>query len=1763
MNAPKNVSLTVSRNDVEEMLRGFMAKVLPSAPTDADMQIPFLEMGANSLALMEVQRAVETEYGLTISIPQFFQELTNINALVDYIVEKQPSVSVKIEVEDKQAQSIAEPTIKTPTPLKNNNQLNTLATDVDDLQTILSRQLETASKAINQVVAKQLQFLQELEATEDSTPLTKTPEATLKTKPQNGQPKSKNNDESASTQKAIKSSSTTVMHRMLSPLETRARGLTAKQSEHLETLIQTYTEKTKVSKALASKHRASLADSRAAVGFRFTTKEMLYPIVGRQGKGSRVWDVDGNEYIDITMGQGVTLFGHHPKFIDEALADPENDTMMLGPRSPHVGEAAQLACEMTGMDRVTFTNSGTEAVMVALRLARAATGRNKIVMFENAYHGHADNVMGRPVKNEDQLSSVPVAPGITQGSVDDIWLLDYGSDSALEYIKAHGHEIAAVMVEPVQSRRPDLQPRTFLHELRHITEQSGSLLMFDEMITGFRVHQGGAQAWFGVKADIATYGKVLAGGMPIGMVAGDAKYMDAIDGGAWQYGDNSYPEADRTIFGGTFCQHPTAMITTLATLRYLKQEGPQLQERLNEKTKMLAAELNEYFDAQQIPMRVIHFGSLFRFSFEGNFELLFYHMMQKGIFIWEWRNYFLSTAHTDEDINDIISAVKESVTALQEGGFITQRKNESELPEPTELNEAQKQLLTLAEIIPEGSKAYHISPLLALKGKLQVKTLKLAVREVMRRHDALRTVIVNQQQQILPLNSFKNVDLTYTDLSQELSPEKALTESLSAHAERAFDLSSDPLFEVHLYCMAENEHRLLIKAHHIVTDGLSVNLIVHDLTALYNANLQGVANTLATPMQFSEYLNWQKNASFDKQKAYWLTQLSGELPVLDLPVDRPEPLHKTYRGGRYCQEISAPLLAKIQLLSRNQSCTDFMTLFSIYALWLHRLCQQDDLLIGIPVAGRNLKGADELVGYATHLIPVRSRATWNQPFNEYLRSMRDTLLASYENQDLPFSELLNEENFKSRRSNLISAIFNLDRPGAAPNMDDVEVKWLSQPVHYTAFPITLNLTEVDNGMVLECDFSRDLFDTSSIERYVDSFFTILENVIEKPEQTLDCVPLLNAHNQKRLFTDWNNTTKEYNAENTIIERFETQTTLTPTAIALYQGETAITYEALNSQANQLAVWLQNQGVQAETVVGVCLERSANLIVSLLAILKAGGAYLPLDPAYPTQRLQFMVEDADVTTLLTQSSISKHFDGLNHIHSLCLDTQQKNYINNPQNNLEHQIKPTDLAYLIYTSGSTGKPKGTLIEHRNLSNYIYWASEYYQVSQGDGAPLHSSISFDATITSLFLPLLNGRALTLLPEDEKQEIEHICSALQSDKEWSFIKLTPAHLELVNVMVPNEKLGQQTQCVVLGGDALLNSQIKPWQAFATDTRIINEYGPTETVVGCCVYQADPNLPTNNTVNSVPIGKPIANTQLYVLDQNKQPVPIGVKGELYIAGNGVARGYYKQENLTAARFIQISETGISALEPEENNTRLYRTGDIVKYMPDGNLVYLGRSDNQIKLRGYRIELGEIENAITQENQIREAVVTINKKTEKDIRLNAYVVINSGFVFDEQQLRSSLINLLPAHMLPSTFTELESLPLTANGKVDRTALPEPNAIRSKIASALVNPSNEAEKKIASMWRELLGIEQLSVNDNFFELGGHSLLVIPLRDQLQTMFEKPLLPVDIFRLPTIAAQARFMTKTLETQQPTKSENIKQRASRQRQAFKKKKQRNQSA
>lgn len=698
MNAPINQNLQTATTVVDHYepilnkLLQLFSELFRVAPEEIDIHSPFVELGADSLVLLSGARVIEDNFGVKIDIRQFFEEISSVSAIAHYLnsIESaktapvtQPAVISTVAITSPQSmqasiQTASHSTQPMPAMVAHAVPAMPVMPASISINTGNNAALNQLILAQTQLMTQQLMLMQSLgarptvNAPTALAPAQTTPQAIHpQTSPSVPVPQSAGQSTPVAASAAQPSEDRSSPLRALNiPITPTVGNLTDQQSKYLNDLIDRYQKKTPKSKALVQRSRKGLADSRASIGFRFSTKEILYPITGVDSTGSRIWDVDGNNYIDLTMGFGVLLFGSKPAFLQGIIEQELEHGFQLGPRSIHMPEITELFTELTGHDRVAFTNSGTEAVMIAMRLARSATGRNKIVIFDGAYNGHSDGTLVKSIVVNGELISEPLAPGVPPNIAKDVLVLEYGTEKSLEIIREHAHELAAVLVEPVQSRRLDFQPFEFLKQLRTLTAEKDIALIFDEMVSGFRAHPAGVQGLLGIKADLATYGKIIGGGLPIGAVAGSSRFMDGIDGGYWEYGDASYPKATRTYFGGTFCQHPLSMATCLTTLRKLKAEGPELQAKLTERTTKLANTLNAFFETENIPMKVLHFASTFQFKFSGNLELFYYQLLEKGVYIWEWRACFLSTAHTDQDLDELIQAVKDSVIALREGGYI-------------------------------------------------------------------------------------------------------------------------------------------------------------------------------------------------------------------------------------------------------------------------------------------------------------------------------------------------------------------------------------------------------------------------------------------------------------------------------------------------------------------------------------------------------------------------------------------------------------------------------------------------------------------------------------------------------------------------------------------------------------------------------------------------------------------------------------------------------------------------------------------------------------------------------------------------------------------------------------------------------------------------------------------------------------------------------------------------------------------------------------
>jgi len=1700
------------RSDVLTSLKLLIDEVLPNVHEDDLLQRPFLEMGANSLVLMELQKMVEEQWGLELKLPMFFEELTNLEALIDFVeLNGKKRIAKNPNEDDAESQT----RVLTLGGEQSGELSPRVGLDSGPLQDLLTAQIQGATVAMNALLERQLGFLKENFSTSDYPNAASKQSKTVKGSDLSGLTATRG----SFSESRIGSNSTPAIRpqTMLRPLEIRARGLTDKQHRHLENLIERYTRKTARSKRAAECARSALADSRASVGFRFTTKEMLYPIVGARSAGSKIWDIDDNEYVDITMGQGVTLFGHHPPFIDEAVRGRATDSMELGPRPPEAAEAANLIAEMSGMERVTFTNSGTEAVMAAIRLARAATGRNKIVTFVGSYHGHADNVMGIPNPRDPLGAARPASSGIPEAAVQDLIILEYGEESALEAIRLNQSEIAAVVVEPVQSRRPDLQPREFLHDLRALTTDIGAILVFDEMITGFRVHQRGAQGWFDVQADIATYGKVVGGGMPIGVVAGRNGLMDPIDGGVWSYGDSSYPEVERVIFGGTFCQHPLVMASTLATLRHLKEQGPGLQQTLNQRTNQLKERLNRFFQDEEMPIAIVNFGSLFRFDFKENLELLFYHLMEKGVFIWEWRNYFLSTAHSEADIDFVAEQICESALELRRGGFLSGQVSDPGKQVHAQcgdvhfkLSDAQNQLLTLSRLTGVGSKAYQVGGTVELDGTLSFAKLSSAYRQAVDDHQALFCLPRDSKDRTSRRVSPPDLELVgqYTAFS-----DPNLQAWLDQPMDIDFDLETGPLIRAFAAKVQDKKVILRIVAHHFIFDGISMNLLFRDIVNRYgdedsDKSRGGVGKS------FGEYLAYMDTQVFEKEREFWIERLANLPRTLNFPRDVSESARKSFRCHRFTYTFEHDKTRQLKQQAASSGCTEFMYFFALYAAWLRRLTNAEEFILGVPVTGRPSREFNETLGYFTHLLPIRIDSSSCQSDSDFIAVARRSLLEAYEHQSLPYSEiikLLGPKITGLGDEPLIRALFNFDQPGELKGPLGTKARWLPTPAGYTAFGMICNVTVSEENYFIELSFEADRISKSLANELGEGFVHGINQTLLSSSGIHFPRDAVSEHSIRRQL-DCFEKGPGCAISGHVLPSIESVFLSNPDSVAIEQGDEFCTFRELQRRSTEIVERIHQLEVPAQSRVVVSGVHSIDLVAVMIGVMRAGLVLVPVDPSIPQSRKEWICKDSDAA-LIFVDEILNEWRAVNAkqvlISTGVIDPSVELVESTGTNNSNRQT--ADSAYILYTSGSTGNPKGVIISQRAFANYVSWAADYYDLRSGSGAVFHGSIGFDATLTSIFPPLSVGQRI-IIPLSSRDPIDGIASLVRARRSLSLLKLTPTHLELLNANLNHQIPNDSVQCLVLGGEALKGEAISEWHESPLSVRVINEYGPTETVVGCCVYEV-PN--GNNAGGPVPIGRPIQNVGLRVIDPEGNFLPIGVVGELFIYGESVGDGYLNQKLLTDERFVSIPGS-----EPGKGDAKVrgYLTGDLVRWDNAGNLHYLGRKDEQIKLRGFRIEPEEIESAINGFPGVQQSAVCLVNHEDGDERLIGFIVEDRLGHFELNDLRKSLVKKLPTVMIPSELRVIDSLPTSVNGKVERKILV--NQLLAETSSLKSGPMSSHEQQVGEVWRAVLKIEIVPPDTNFFDLGGHSILVLKLVESLNARFSSDLKPLDIYEKPTV-------------------------------------------
>lgn len=1049
-----------------------------------------------------------------------------------------------------------------------------------------------------------------------------------------------------------------------------------------------------------------------------------------------------------------------------------------------------------------------------------------------------------------------------------------------------------------------------------------------------------------------------------------------------------------------------------------------------------------------------------------------------------------------------------------------------QMPRRLPLTEAQREIWYASQLGHEVSAAYNESSKIRLRGSLDLEALQRAFRRLIERHEALRITILpgGEGQTIAPPD---RRDLPVRDLTslEETTRAARVRELIAAELERPFDLQKGPLFRAHLLRVAPDQHLLVFVVHHIVCDGWSLGILQKDLGELYgqelasadgrNASAKNAGACGAGSTSFAAYAaklaGARDSAAYQAAEDYWSSQFSDEVPVLDLPADRPRPSERTFAGASLLRTLPAELTAELKALSARHECTMFATLLAAFNVLLCRLSGQNDLVVGIPAAAQVMDGCDDLVGHFANLLPVRNRVDDQQPFAEFLSAVRGRLFESVEHWRFPFGQLLRKLNVArdGSRMPIANVVFNSTRLRGTLPFGPLAGEVEGNAKRFSHFDLNVNFAVTGDTISIGGYYSTELFDEATVARWFQHFETLLRGIVATPEAKIADLPLLTEAERRQILVEWNRATVPYDRNAIISELFEAQVARTPDAVAVVGELERLTYRELNARADRLASRLRQAGVGTETLVGVFLERSPQLIVAILGILKAGGAYVPLDPAYPTERLEFIVGDARMPTIVTQATLVPALPAGGFDFVLVDDERPSaSRLSRSAKTTPARPTPDNLGYVIYTSGSTGRPKGVAVEQRGVALLVEWARQTYRPEELDGLFFSTSACFDVSVFEMFCPLCLGGKI-IVAENILQLASHPAAG-----EVRFISGVPSAVaEVVRLKV----IPPSVTTVNLAGELASQTLVDALYALPHVERVFDHYGPTETTVYSIGGLRSPN-------GRATIGRPFPNEQVYILDRNRQPVPIGVKGEIFIAGDKLAREYLNRPELTAERFVPGSQSlDFQASDSRSRGRRLYRTGDVGRWCADGTIEACGRLDHQVKIRGYRIELGEVETALRSQAEVADAIVIARPDSAGNNRLLAYVLAQSGVHPDVPRLREYLRRTLPDYMIPSGIMVLERWPLNPNGKLDRQALPEIDRADAP-GTAYVAPGTTTEELLADIWREVLGVGRVGVHDNFFELGGHSLLATQVIARVHEALEVDISMRQLFAAPSIAALA---------------------------------------
>ncbi len=1032
---------------------------------------------------------------------------------------------------------------------------------------------------------------------------------------------------------------------------------------------------------------------------------------------------------------------------------------------------------------------------------------------------------------------------------------------------------------------------------------------------------------------------------------------------------------------------------------------------------------------------------------------------------------------------------------------------DGEIARTAPLTAPQREIWAAVQLGGEAANlAYNEGASLILRGPLDEKALATALSALVSRHEVLRATFSTDGSTILVApNGTLTADLV------AINSESEYAALLQRAAEEPFDLAHGPLLRATLARLAPDEHRLLIVAHHLVVDGWSYGVLLQELGALYDAAAQGVVPSLETPESYVEFAHesaeHERSADYKASLGYWAKQFADSVPVLELPVDRPRPPLRTYNADRYDHTLPAPLCDTLRALAKKQSVSLLQVLLTGFQSTLARITNQWDLVVGISAAGQASAGKLGMVGHAVGYLPIRATLDPASSFTAALAKTKVAMGGALDNQNVSFGNLVQQLGVPRDPSRvpLAPVSFNLEQGYTQSGFRGLQVEVRTMPRAYEVFEIFANLVDHKHEIVIEAQFNHDLFELATIRDWLASYEALLGGVVADAQKPIADLPVLTEALRQRVLNDWNATETSYDEHTPIHGFFEKQADANPARTALtFEGQ-SLSYGEVEKRANQVAHALIARGVGPEQIVGVCVRRSIDMIIAQLGVLKAGAAYLPLDPTYPAERIAYMLEDSAARVVVSRSDSIAALGSLDaKVAPLLLDRDALGEAARPN----IKLTPRNIAYTIYTSGSTGKPKGVLVEHANFANFLAGMDQRLSLATPGVWLNATSIGFDISLLEIFGSLARG--FTVVVHSDESAPEFALATLLAQGITHF-QCTPSQATLLISEPKGREAVSGLKELLLGGEAMPGDLAKQLVALLQNGRLHNMYGPTETTIWSTTQAvSEPD-------GAVPIGTPIANTRIYILDERGQPAPRGAIGELLIGGAGVTRGYHQRPELTESRFVR---------DPFVADGRMYKTGDLARFRADGAVEFLGRNDHQVKLRGYRIELGEIEVALRAHPAVKEAAVIAREDQPGDKRLVAYLVAQGEPTVGE--LRTFLTQAgLPDYMLPQAFVPLAKLPSTPNGKLDRRALPAPAQDSTLSVGDYVAPQGDLEQGVAAAWCAVLGVSRVGAQDNFFDLGGHSLMVVKLSDAIAQRTGKQVAVPDLFRFPTVKSLANFL------------------------------------